>query len=662
VKVTVNPNPVIEPFPQTNICKGSSATLTANAADTPSPVYRWSTGSSEKSIVVAPDETKSYSVTVTDANSCVSSISGIITVIPNAVIILIPYNSSICRGDAVTITASGSDSFSWSPPESLNTSTGSTVIATPEVSTTYTVTGSNNGICFKDSSFNITVNPIPGFNLTPDKLQLCSGDTLHLSLSGADEYKWAPSEGLSATSGSKVDAFPPVSSTYTITGSNGTCKRDTVFFINVIPNPDIKIFADKDFNICKGESININASGAEAFSWYPSTWLNTTSGSTVIATPQLTTTYTIEGTNSDVCSKDTSFTIIVNPLPIITPIASQKICYGDSASFSADVSGSPGPYIFLWSNEADTSIIKVKPAVSQSYYLTVTDANKCTATGSAEVTVIPNPVLAIGAYEPDICFGSSVSINVSGADTYKWSPSDWLNTATGPSVVSTPDISVTYTITGINGNLCKRDTTIQINVIKLDTAYTANPTEGNSPLTGKFAYKGYNDDITWDFGDGSALNTNKEASHEFKYNQDKAVNGITNYKVKLIIKQGECVDTIFINIEIKQEIYLDRIPDIFTPNGDKSNDNFSVKGKGLKSAEVKIFNRWGKKIIDENYDFSSTAGSVLENRYDLWNGKDKNDKEVPDGVYFYIIKPIGIDDKAVQPKSGSLNGSVTVVH
>ncbi|MBL0073667.1 MAG: gliding motility-associated C-terminal domain-containing protein [Bacteroidetes bacterium] len=54
---------------------------------------------------------------------------------------------------------------------------------------------------------------------------------------------------------------------------------------------------------------------------------------------------------------------------------------------------------------------------------------------------------------------------------------------------------------------------------------------------------------------------------------------------------------------------------------------------GISSISVNIFNRWGNEI----YSWNEKAKG--------WNGKSKDGSEAPDGVYFYVIKARGIDDK-----------------
>ncbi len=85
-------------------------------------------------------------------------------------------------------------------------------------------------------------------------------------------------------------------------------------------------------------------------------------------------------------------------------------------------------------------------------------------------------------------------------------------------------------------------------------------------------------------------------------------------------------------------------PQIFTPNGDGVNDEFRPAYKSLKSYDIKIYNRWGRRI------YHSTDPSTG------WNGKEGN-ADAAEGVYMYVAEAIGFD-KGVTIKK---HGSVTLV-
>ena len=87
---------------------------------------------------------------------------------------------------------------------------------------------------------------------------------------------------------------------------------------------------------------------------------------------------------------------------------------------------------------------------------------------------------------------------------------------------------------------------------------------------------------------------------------------------------GECPD-VSASIEVTVEECGIIIPNVFTPNGDGSNDYFVVEGTALTSFEFHVFNRWGQEV------YSSQAASIA------WNGRGKGSDALPDGVYYYEL-------------------------
>ncbi|MDO8998115.1 MAG: gliding motility-associated C-terminal domain-containing protein, partial [Bacteroidota bacterium] len=75
------------------------------------------------------------------------------------------------------------------------------------------------------------------------------------------------------------------------------------------------------------------------------------------------------------------------------------------------------------------------------------------------------------------------------------------------------------------------------------------------------------------------------------------------------------------------------VPNVFTPNGDGSNDVFFLKVANISEINAVIFDRWGNKV----YESTSTTGNIA------WDGKNMSGKELPVGTYFYIIKGKGKD-------------------
>ncbi|MCL4856745.1 MAG: gliding motility-associated C-terminal domain-containing protein, partial [Flavobacteriales bacterium] len=87
------------------------------------------------------------------------------------------------------------------------------------------------------------------------------------------------------------------------------------------------------------------------------------------------------------------------------------------------------------------------------------------------------------------------------------------------------------------------------------------------------------------------------------------------------------------------------VPNVFSPNGDGSNDNFVLQVQSahlLESLGVEIFNRWGQEVSSSEFDVQSLASAMVSSpsglgAFVIWDGTTTTGKEVPDGTYFYVI-------------------------
>jgi gliding motility-associated-like protein len=143
----------------------------------------------------------------------------------------------------------------------------------------------------------------------------------------------------------------------------------------------------------------------------------------------------------------------------------------------------------------------------------------------------------------------------------------------------------------------------------------------------------------WTYGNGTTGTTTLTTeSPEVTYTQ------AGSYTVTLFAHKGSCVDTAvrYINVELPSSL---QIPNIFTPNNDGSNDLFFLKTANLAHIEMSIVDRWGHKV----YELTSEKGNVE------WDGKNQYGREVPDGVYYYVLKATGKDGQEYD-----LKGNITV--
>lgn len=97
--------------------------------------------------------------------------------------------------------------------------------------------------------------------------------------------------------------------------------------------------------------------------------------------------------------------------------------------------------------------------------------------------------------------------------------------------------------------------------------------------------------------------------------------------------------------EIENCIQALKVPNVFTPNGDFTNDYFKIDlDCSPETFEIKIINRWGDLVFESN------------DQAFQWDGKNKNrSKDLVEGVYFYHIRISDNQNDALK------SGSVTLI-
>jgi hypothetical protein len=81
---------------------------------------------------------------------------------PTVAITASPANGIICAGSSINLSASGANTYVWTPNTALNSSTTANVTANPTISLQYTVVGTETNGCTNAQSFTVTVNDCAG--------------------------------------------------------------------------------------------------------------------------------------------------------------------------------------------------------------------------------------------------------------------------------------------------------------------------------------------------------------------------------------------------------------------------------------------------------------------------------------------------------------------
>ena len=150
-------------------CQFEPATQLSAVGNLPNPVYRWytsPTGGTPNLTAPTPNTnapgTYTWYVTQSSSGCPIESprvpISA--TINPKPSINILPSDTTkICKGTALTLSATGADSYIWSPGQGLSSQNGANVTATPSISTVYRAIGNNTTGC-KDTTYKaIIVHP-----------------------------------------------------------------------------------------------------------------------------------------------------------------------------------------------------------------------------------------------------------------------------------------------------------------------------------------------------------------------------------------------------------------------------------------------------------------------------------------------------------------------
>lgn len=215
ILVIANPLPQIIMSDDTLICIGTQASLTASGGD----LYVWSNGATNSNIQVAPTNSTTYNVTVTDSNSCISDSSVFVTVapLPN---IEISNDTTICENTDVKLWATGGDIYQWN-----NGSQQSTQTVNPVDDKIYTVVVTDNNNCVDSADVQVTILSLPIAKAMSDYDTLCRGGIVTLSALGGMSYLW--NNGSILSSWEDEPNEPTTYNLLAINSQNGTDCYDT---------------------------------------------------------------------------------------------------------------------------------------------------------------------------------------------------------------------------------------------------------------------------------------------------------------------------------------------------------------------------------------------------------------------------------------------------
>ncbi|HUR79633.1 MAG TPA: IPT/TIG domain-containing protein [Thermoanaerobaculia bacterium] len=436
--VTVNPlpaTPTITPGGPTTFCQGGSVTLTSSSATGNQWYLDGNPLGGETGQNYVATASGSYTVVVTDGNSCSSAPSAGTTVtvnpIPPQPTIGTSGPTTFCQGGSVTLTSSSATGNQWSlNGNPINLATSQQYVAS--VGGNYTVIVTTSGCSSPASAAtNVIVNPTPN---TPTinasgPTTFCQGGSVTLTSSSATGNQWYlngnPIGGQTAQ-----QYVASASGNYTVVVTASSCPSAPSAATNVIVNPTPNtptINASGPTTFCQGGSVTLTSSSATGNQWYLNG--NPIGGQTAQQyVANANGNYTVVVTASSCPSAPSAATnVIVNPTPATPTIAAggpTAFCTGGSVTLTS--SSSTGNQWLLNGNPIGGQTAQQYVATAAGDYSVFVTTSGCASAPSAVTTVTVNPtpnanITAAGSVVSGST-GNAASVASAGAGaTYNWS-------------------------------------------------------------------------------------------------------------------------------------------------------------------------------------------------------------------------------------------------
>lgn len=365
---------------------------------------------------------------------------------------------------------------------------------------TYTISGgiiANFQLAIKDSLNSCTLSNIYTSGNVPFQVSIngladfCLGDTISLSVPAQyQSFLWSTGDTTS-------QIHVTQGGLYTVIAGGPFCIDTAQFQVNAHPVPLVS--AGPSFDICKGDSVQLQGSATGAgpnytYVWTPVANLSNYLSPTPFAHPQSSTTYTFFVT-SEGCSAVDSLRIVVHTLPTGNAAQMSAICAGESIQLEGIAFGdwdSTATYTFSWSPSltlSDSSIYNpiASPFTTTTYSLIIHSSWGCVSpTYNTTVPILPNPIANAGN-DVSLCNGDSVQLSGSfsfvnglgGSPVFfGWKESPFLSDSTLLNPWLKPTQSGFYVFHAELGPCKSRDTVL----VKVSPLLTASATASSQTI------------------------------------------------------------------------------------------------------------------------------------------------------------------------------------
>ncbi len=457
-------------------------------------------------LIVPAAGPKVVTIGVLSRNACtgVDSIeaSASLTILDSFSFHIVTPDTSICQGQSVHIIAVGDSLFAgilhyiWSPSGTISDDTLLSPVATPMVTTTYTLRDSTAAVLgcpVETHHITITVYPRPTLSVDSSLVKTCVGVPVQLHVYAfpnayANSYVWTPPTDLSNTTiwNPVVTPTVPGDVIYTITVNPTAipgCTSTETIHVHTL---GIFTLNTPDTAICVNTSLQISVTGSSEFTWLwtPSTFLNNATLMQPITTPTMTVPpatgveYVVTASYAHCPDMVDSFHLEVD-YPAPTRVYSDTICLNSLDSFDFTVPGS-AYYHYQWMPATylsnDTIPYPVITVTAPGYYqwtvIIAPHAVGCTDTGLVKLLVTPNS-FTITPTDTSVCLGASVQVIGTSYPlfSYQWLPTQGIAISDIINPLIVPDTSAVYVVTATFSKCPVMRDTLRMDVQPNPTVY-----------------------------------------------------------------------------------------------------------------------------------------------------------------------------------------------
>lgn len=613
-----------------------------------------------------------YTLTVTDAAGCNSVASAVQitnTSAPAAPVVTSPV--FYCLNVAATpLTATGTNLLWYTVPAGgVGSSTTPTPVTSAAGTISYYVSQTVAGCESLLAQIDVTVTPPPAAPLVTSPVNLCLNATAAPLTAPGTTLLWytVPVGGTSSATAPVPSTTAIGTTSYYVSEINNGCESARAQ-IDVIVNPaPLAPTVVSPLAYCQGATAAaLTATGTNLL------WYTVPAGG--VGTPALTpstasagtTSYFVSQTVGGCESATTELIVVVNasvvPDATITS-TNTTVCAGTLISFSAIVNNAgvnPGMQWLLNGNPIpgetalnySSSTLLNNAVISFQVNSTAVCANPVQIiSNTINLNILPSatPAVVIVSEPNPVCEGQPVTITatplfggpgpsftfrVNGVTVQDSS----INTFTS-SLLSDEDLIIV--IMGSNYQCINGSNTVASNILTLNIAAPPTVTATSSQDT---IINGQSTVLTGVTSSSAAVYLWEPANYlvcDICESTSASPVISTTYQLTISDVNTGCVGYDSVKVFVTNEFNI-FVPTAFSPNLDGTNDDLYVRGIGIKSFTLDIFDRWGMKVF-------TTSDQAVG-----WNGQHK-DKPVVEGIYTYYLKY-----EKFNGTLGDLKGNITL--